>query len=105
MVLAVLAPVCAAQKHPQQQHARNGHLRKEERSSPRLFSSIFAMPALKTKGIFWRQARKCPPSAKVGLEPYGELIDELRRRGLTYRDIAAIHFCHFRKEVRVRRSS
>ena len=24
------------------------------------------------------------------LEPYGELIDELRRRGLTYRDIAAI---------------
>ena len=24
------------------------------------------------------------------LEPYGELLDELRRRGLTYRDIAAI---------------
>ena len=32
-------------------------------------------------------------TAKPGrfrLEPYGELIDELRRRGLTYRDIAAI---------------
>ena len=37
MILAVLAPVCAAQKHPQQQHARDGHLRKEARSSPSLF--------------------------------------------------------------------
>ncbi len=67
MVLAVLAPVCAAQKHPQQQHARDGHLRKEARSSPRLFSPIFAVPALKAKGIFWRADRKCPPGAKVGL--------------------------------------
>jgi len=32
------------------------------------------------------------------LEPYGELIDELRRRGQTYRDIAAIlaEKCQFR---------
>jgi hypothetical protein len=51
MVLAVLAPVCAAQKHPQQQHARDGHLRKEGRSSPGLFSPHFAEPALKAKGI------------------------------------------------------
>jgi hypothetical protein len=40
-------------------------------------------------------------TAKPGrsrLEPYGELIDELRRRGLTYRDIAAIlaEKCEFR---------
>jgi hypothetical protein len=69
MILAVLAPVCAAQKHPQQQHARDGHLRKEARSSPSLFSPIFAVPTLKAKGIFWREDRKCPPSAKVGLIP------------------------------------
>ena len=25
------------------------------------------MPTLKAKGIFWREDRKCPPSAKVGL--------------------------------------
>jgi hypothetical protein len=25
------------------------------------------VPALKAKGIFWREDRKCPPSAKVGL--------------------------------------
>jgi hypothetical protein len=69
MILAVLAPVCAAQKHPQQQHARNGYLRKEARSSPGLLSPIFAVPTLKAKGIFWRENRKCPPSAKVGLAP------------------------------------
>jgi hypothetical protein len=67
MILAVLAPVCAAQKHPQQQHARDGYLRKEARSSPSLFSPIFAVPTLKAKGIFWRADTKCPPSAKVGL--------------------------------------
>jgi len=30
------------------------------------------VPTLKAKGIFWREDRKCPPSAKVGLRPtYG----------------------------------
>src|SRR5262249_45434374 len=67
MILAVLTPVCAAQKHPQQQHARDGRLRKEARSSPRLFSPIFVVPTLKAKGIFWRESQKCPSSAKVGL--------------------------------------
>jgi hypothetical protein len=53
MILAVLVPICAAQKHPQQQHARDGSLRKEARSSPGLFSPISALLALKAKGIFW----------------------------------------------------
>src|SRR6476469_2504771 len=67
MVLAILAPVCAAQKHPQQQHARNGYLRKEARSSPSLFSPIFPVPTLKAKAIFWHADEKCTRSAKVGL--------------------------------------
>src|SRR5580704_16802524 len=71
MILAVLAPVCTAQKHPQQQHARDGHPRKEARPSLGLFSPIFAAPTLKAKGIFWREDRKCPPSAKVGLGAAG----------------------------------
>jgi hypothetical protein len=52
MILAVLAPVCAAEKHPQQQHARDGSLRKEARSSPSPFSPIFGVLTLKAKGLF-----------------------------------------------------
>jgi hypothetical protein len=58
--------LCCAETS-QQQHARDGDLRKEARSSPGLFSLIFAVPTLKAKGILWRAVRKCPPSAKVGL--------------------------------------
>ena len=39
------------------------------------------MPTLKAKGIFWREDRKCPPSAKVGLtsEVFHHALANLRR--------------------------
>jgi DNA replication protein DnaC len=41
------------------------------------------VPTLKAKGIFWREVRKCPPSAKVGLtsnrpvEDWGKLLGDV----------------------------
>src|SRR5579864_2205970 len=66
MILAVLVPVCAAQKHLSAAACQRSKAQKRGK----VFTwRLSAVPPLKAKRILLLKRRKCPPTAKVRLEP------------------------------------